>query len=201
MPGSAVRTHAAWNTRAPLTSTVQTRQTPIGVCSCAWQSTGMSMPTLRAASSTVLPEGTRMGLPSIVSSMVPIVWVTLIARSPGHRAHVGRTLPVDDVGLDLVGEMLDDRRDRRRSDLAQPADRRLAHSVGKLGDEVEVLTAPAARRDAHEELRQLDGPQPARHALAARFVPVEPDRVEGHVEHARALGADHERAGAQHRAD
>src|SRR3989442_3718795 len=174
MPGSTVRTQAAAKTRAPLTSTVHTRHTPMGVCSCAWQSTGMSMPRVRAASSTVLPEGTSTPRPSMLSSTVPMVIVTLIVDSLGHRAHVGRTVLVHDVRLDLVVEVLDDRPDGRRRDLAQPADGRLGHGMGQIGDEVEVLGAAPTGRDPDEDLRQLHRSHPARDALAAGLVAIEP---------------------------
>src|SRR5688500_3720121 len=101
----------------------------------------MSMPALRAASSTVLPDGTATARPSMVSCMIPTVapTVTLNAASRHPRADVGRTLSIDDVGLDLVVKMLDDRADGGGGDLAQPADGRLRHGMGEIGDELEIL--------------------------------------------------------------
>src|SRR6267378_915477 len=70
MPGSTGRTHEAARTRAPV-STTQRRQTPTGVWFCRWQSVGMLMPFMRAASKTLVPTGTRTGWPSRVMSTKP----------------------------------------------------------------------------------------------------------------------------------
>src|SRR5712691_8207926 len=67
MPGSTGRTQDAARTRAPV-STTQRRQTPTGVWFCKWQSVGMMMPLMRAASKTLVPAGTRTGWPSRVTS-------------------------------------------------------------------------------------------------------------------------------------
>ena len=70
IPSSAGRTQAAASTRAFLTSTVHTRHTPTGVWCWAWHRVGMSMPTPRAASKMVVPAGTVVSRPSIVSFTV-----------------------------------------------------------------------------------------------------------------------------------
>src|SRR5580704_8945218 len=67
MPGSTGRTHEAVSTRAPV-STTQSRQTPTGVSFCKWQSVGIGVPFVRAASNTLVPTATRTGRPSIVIS-------------------------------------------------------------------------------------------------------------------------------------
>src|SRR5580692_8091851 len=67
IPGSTGRTHEAVSTRAPV-STTQSRQTPTGVSFCKWQSVGIGVPFILAASKTLVPAGTRTGRPSNVIS-------------------------------------------------------------------------------------------------------------------------------------
>ena len=57
MPGSTGRTHDAVSTRAPV-STTQSRHTPTGVSFCKWQSVGIGVPFIRAASNTLVPAAT-----------------------------------------------------------------------------------------------------------------------------------------------
>ncbi len=55
MPGVTGVEQEAIRDRAPLTSTRQTRQAPVGVASLRWQSVGMTTPASRAASRIVCP--------------------------------------------------------------------------------------------------------------------------------------------------
>src|SRR5277367_6781908 len=83
MPGSTGRTHEAVSTRAPV-STTQSRQTPTGVSFCKWQSVGIGVPFIRAASNTLVPEATCTGRPSIVISTNPagvVAVLTILALS------------------------------------------------------------------------------------------------------------------------
>src|SRR5580704_3626041 len=83
MPGSTGRTHEAESTRAPV-STTQSRQTPIGVSFCKWQSVGIGVPLIRAASNTLVSAATCTGRPSIVistgSGNLLIVLTILVSR-------------------------------------------------------------------------------------------------------------------------
>src|SRR2546426_889448 len=196
MPFSAGRTQEAVSTRPPATSTVHTRHTPTGVWCWAWQRGGMSTPRLRAASKTRVPAGTSTAAPSMVSFTRG---VGKPSASLGHRAHARRTAPAGNVVLDLFGEVGDDRLDRRRRHLPEAADGGEHHRLGQLVDQVEILALAAAVGDVFQDPDHLGRAQAAGDALAAGLVPEEADGVERHVEHAGALGADDDRARAQHR--
>src|SRR5438874_7688870 len=79
MLASTWRMQAAWATRAPLTSTAHTRQTATGESLGSWQSTGMSIPSVRAASQMVVPSGTVIVRSSMVS--VKDDWVSCVCMS------------------------------------------------------------------------------------------------------------------------
>src|SRR6266481_7853907 len=85
MPGSTRRTQEAARTRAPV-STTQSRQTPTGVWFCRWQSVGMLMPFMRAASKTLVPADTRTGWPSRMMSTKPGGVVTVVILGANANA-------------------------------------------------------------------------------------------------------------------
>src|ERR1700740_749432 len=134
MPGSTGRTQDAESTRAPV-STTHNRQTPTGVWLCKWQSVGMAMPFMRAASKTLVPFGTRTDFPSIARSTIPggavvvvILWPYSHARDfAGARrsaeANPARTLPFQNMCIDFRTKMLQHRLNRRGGNLAEAADR------------------------------------------------------------------------------
>ncbi len=70
MPGSTFREHDGASTRAPLTSTMQTRQAFFGVSVSPQQSVGIPIPACLQASRIVEPSGTASVSPSRVSSTV-----------------------------------------------------------------------------------------------------------------------------------
>src|SRR6266478_1464869 len=140
MPGSTGRTQEAARTRAPV-STTQRRQTPTGVWFCKWQSVGIEMPFMRAASKTLVPAGTRTEWPSSVISTRPggVVAVVMLgantnalsfarARS-GREADPAGTLAFQDMGIHFGAKMFQHRLNRRRHNLAETADRCQAHGL------------------------------------------------------------------------
>src|SRR5713226_3905523 len=116
MPGSTGRTQEAARTRAPV-STTQRRQTPTGVWFCKWQSVGMLMPFIRAASKTLVPAGTRRDWPSSVMSTRPggvitavILWANADALSfagarSGTEADAAGTLAFQNVRINFCAKM------------------------------------------------------------------------------------------------
>src|ERR1700674_2449727 len=103
IPGSTGRTQDAERTRAPV-STTQRRQTPTGVWFCKWQSVGMLMPFMRAASKTLVPAGTRTGWPSMVMSTRPggVVAVAILGADPNA---LGFTCAGSGVEADAAGAL------------------------------------------------------------------------------------------------
>src|SRR5271154_3491700 len=85
IPGSTGRTQEAGGTRALSTSTTHKRQTPTGVSFCRWQSVGIVMPFMRAASNTLVFSGTRTALPSMVRSTILGGVVVVLTSSPQNN--------------------------------------------------------------------------------------------------------------------
>src|SRR5262245_10252233 len=120
------------------------------------------MPSLCAASITVLPGGTCTGLPSI--SMFSIALL-----------HVGRhhALLVVDVVLEFVAEMLDEALHRQRRGLAERADRAPGDVVRDRRQQIEILVASLAVLDAVDHAPQPPGALAAGRALAAGLLVIE----------------------------
>src|SRR6266849_11165591 len=133
MPGSTARTQEAARTRAPV-STTQRRQTPTGVWFCKWQSVGMLMPFMRAASKTLVPAGTRTDWPSIVMSTRPggVVAVVISGANSDALCFTGAggwsetntagALAFQNVCVNLGAKMFQHRLNRRGRDLAESTD-------------------------------------------------------------------------------
>src|SRR5258707_531910 len=140
MPGSTGRTQEAARTRAPV-STTQSRQTPTGVWLCRWQSVGMLIPFMRAASKTLVPAGTHKDWPSSVMSTKPggVVEVVILGANAdslgfasargGSETNAAGTLAFQNVGVDFSAKMFQHGLNRRRHDLAEAANGSEAHGL------------------------------------------------------------------------
>src|SRR6266850_2862791 len=213
MPGSTGRTHEAARTRAPV-STTQRRQTPTGVWFCKWQSVGMLMPFMRAASKTLVPAGTRTDWPSIVISTRPggVVAVVISGANPsaldfastGSRSETdpAGALAFQNVCVNFGAKMFQHRLNRRGRDLAEAADRSKAHGLRELVEKREVGAilgfGDAALRPAHEHVGHFLRAHTARNAFAAGLVAIKTHGVQGHVQHAGRIVANNDRAGTEH---
>src|SRR5713226_3910145 len=213
MPGSTGRTQEAASTRAPV-STTQSRQTPTGVWFCRWQSVGMLMPFIRAASKTLVPAGTRTAWPSRVMSTKPggVVAVVILRANAnalgfagargGGEADAAGALTFQNVGVDFSPKMFQYGLNRRWHDLAEAADGSEAHGLREFVEERQISTilrfGDAPLRPARTHVRHLLRADAARYTLAAGFVAIEAHGVEGRVQHTSGVVADHDGAGAQH---
>src|SRR5262249_34837078 len=86
--------HAAWATRAPLTSTAHTRQTATGCSRGSWQSTGMAIPDWRAASQIVVPSGTVTVCPSMVRVRNLFSWARISAMVVSYLVGAQHAAPL-----------------------------------------------------------------------------------------------------------
>src|SRR5204862_1667838 len=96
--------------------------------------------------------------------------------------------------------------DCRAGGLAEAADRCIAHDLSELAEERELVVSPAvgggrARREAGQELFLADGPDPAGHALATRFVAEEAGDPGQRADHVGGLVEDEHDARAKGRPD
>src|SRR6266478_1791844 len=90
------------------------------------------------------------------------------------------------------------RKDGDGNHLAESADRRQLQGMRELIEQWQVGARGAAFGPSRKHFDQLLRTHSARDALATRFVAIEADRVERHVEHASAFGADHDGSRADH---
>src|SRR5467141_692339 len=213
MPGSTGRTQEAASTRAPV-STTQSRQTPTGVWFCRWQSVGMLTPFIRAASKTLVPAGTRTDWPSIVISTTPggvAVVVILGADSDALGFSCARSrceadpagaFAFQNVRVDFGAKMFQDGLNRRGYDLTEPANRSEAHGLRELVEQRQIgavlRLGNAALRPAHEHVRHFLRANAAGHTFAAGLVAIKTHGVQSHVQHARRIVANDNRAGTEH---
>src|SRR5712692_772491 len=216
MLGSTGRTQEAASTRAPV-STTQSRQTPTGVWFCRWQSVGMLMPFIRAASKTLVPAGTRTAWPSRTMStnaggVVAVVILRANANALGFagargggEADAAGALTFQNVGVDFSAKMFQYGLNWCWHDLAEAADGSEAHGLREFVEESEVGTVlrfgDAALRPARKHVRHFLRADAARDTLTAGFVAIEAYCVERHVQHTGGVVADDDGAGAQHGAD
>src|SRR6267142_285985 len=213
MPGSTGRTHEAARTRAPV-STTQRRQTPTGVWFCKWQSVGMLMPFMRAASKTLVPAGTRTDWPSIVTSTRPggVVAVVISGANSDALCFTGAggrseadaagALAFQNVRVNFGAKMFQDRLNRRGRDLTEAADRSKAHGLRELVEQREVgailWLRDAALCPAQEHVRHFLRADAAGNAFAAGLIAIKTDGVQSHIQHAGRIVANNDRAGTQH---
>src|SRR6266850_941408 len=213
MPGSTGRTHEAARTRAPV-STTQRRQTPTGVWFCKWQSVGMLMPFMRAASKTLVPAGTRTDWPSIVMSTRPrgVVAVVISGANSNALGFAGAgggsetdpagALAFQNVRVNLGAKMFQDRLNRCGRDLTEAADRSKAHGLREFVEQSEVGAilgfGDPSLRPAHEHVRHFLRADAAGNTFAAGLVAIKTHGVQSHVQHAGCIVANYDRAGTQH---
>src|SRR5512143_3378297 len=118
------------------------------------------MPSLVAASITVLPFGTCTALPSISMFSIEDSCDRIACRSYVRR---NDALPVLDVVLELAAEVLDEALHRQCCRVAERADRPSRNVVRDRGEDIEILRAPLAVLDAVDH-----PPHPARSLAAGR---------------------------------
>src|SRR5690242_21104829 len=177
------------------------------------------MPSLFAASSTVLPCGTCTARPS--TSMLsnlgndPPTLAAVAAALPPAGAEFApwggaavlmsdirrhEALLVRDVVLELAAEMLDEALHRQRGSVAERADRAPLDVVGDVRQHVEVLGPAVAVLDAIDHAPHPAGALAAGRALAARFLEVEVRQPQQALHHATRLVEHDDGARAEHRA-
>ena len=190
MPGSAFREQAGASTRAPSTSTTQTRHTFTGRQVLDVAERRRVDPELRQASRIVAPSGRATARPSTLSSTIRRCRSAQLA------------LPCQRLGGSVEDAQLADRRldgGSRRSARARRSTRRAC--LAELAEQRQLRSTPpsgAPRDEPRERLLLAHGSHPAGHALAARLVAEEGGdaleqarQVDGLVEHdhdARAEG-------------
>src|SRR5579872_2036044 len=162
----------------------------------------MGMPFIRAASKIVVPGATETGVPSIVSCTCFGVGFAGAASAlmtfSRLEADSSRAMAANQVILDDSGEMFHDRSDGDRHNLAKTTDGSLFHRGRKLIENLHVLLSASALGPAFQHFDHFLRAHAAGNALAAGFIAIEPGGVKSHVEHAAALGTDHDGAGADH---
>src|SRR5690242_9264782 len=177
------------------------------------------MPSLFAASSTVLLCGTCTARPS--TSMFSI-----LGNDPPTLAAVAAALPpagaefapwggpaaltsdirrhdallVRDMVLELGAEVRDEALHRQRGRVAECADRASLDVVRDVRQHVEVLGATVAVLDAIDHPPHPAGALATRRALAARLFEVEVRQAQQALHHAPRLVEDDDGARAEHRA-
>ena len=154
------------------------------------------MPFRRAASKIVVPAGTETAGRrwSTGSSRGVELMLSLASRSRHLRGN-------DDSAMcssTTSREMLQHRRDGNGNDLSEAADRGELHRARIARRATGDRAAQTAFGPASQHLDHLLRSEAAGNTLAAGFVAVEAHRVQRHVEHAAAFGADHDRARTDH---
>src|SRR5207248_4500478 len=164
MPASTLREHAGTRTRAPSSSTTQTRHTFTGVRVSSWHSVGVSIRMRRQASRMVDPSRAWTSRPSMVSV----------------------TSAIEDLQLRQAGG------DRVGGGLAEAADRCVPHRLGNVAEKHHVGTAIPVRRLQHalEDLLLALGADAAGHALPAGLVAKEPRDPKEDLPHVRGVVED-----------
>src|SRR4029078_8126174 len=149
------------------------------------------MPSLFAASSTVLPCGTCTARPSTSMLSNCAVIALYVVR---HEAAL-----VLDVMRELAAEVLDEALHRQLGGIAERADRAALDVVGNGREHVEVLKPSRAVLDAAHRAQQPSGTLAPRRALAAGLFGIELRQPHHPAHHAARLDEDDHRAGAEHR--
>src|SRR5678815_4010443 len=137
------------------------------------------MPSLFAASMTVLPCGTCTARPSI--SM--LMGGGELIRNDSYVI-LDETVLVLDVIFELAAEMLDEALHRQRRCIAQRTDRPALDVVGDGRQHVEVLEASGTMLDPIDHSPQPPGALATRRALAARLLEVEVRQAQQALHHA-----------------
>src|SRR5437899_678015 len=175
----------------------------------------MAMPFMRAASKTLVPAGTRKARPSIVTSIIPggVVAVVILradsyalgftgARS-GGKANPAGTLAPQNVRINFSAEMLQHGLNGGRRDLAEAADRSLAHGLCKIIEQGEIgailRLGDTALCPTREQIRHFLRSNAAGNALAAGFVAIKAHGIERHVQDAGSVVANDDGTRTEHR--
>src|SRR6266850_436453 len=174
----------------------------------------MLMPFMRAASNTLVPAGTRTGWPSIVMSTRPggVAAVVISGADSnalgfsgprsGCEADSAGALSAQNVHVDFRAKMFQDGLNRSGQDLTEAADRSEAHGLREFVKEREIVAilrlGDAALRPAHEHVRHFLRANAAGHTFAAGLVAIKTHGVQSHVQHARRIVANDNRAGTEH---
>src|SRR6266850_1267456 len=174
------------------------------------------MPFMCAASKMLVPAGTRIDWPSIVTSTRPggVEAVVISGANPNALGFAGAgsgsetdpagALAFQHVGVNFGAKMFEDRLNRRRRDLTEATDRSKAHGLRELVEKREVSAilgfGDPALRPAHEHVRHFLRANAAGNAFAAGLVAIKTDSVQSHVQHAGGIVANNDRAGTEHRA-
>src|SRR6266850_2293640 len=174
------------------------------------------MPFMRAASKMLVPAGTRIDWPSIVTSTRPggVEAVVISGANPNALGFAGAgsgsetdpagALAFQHVCVNFGAKMFEDRLNRRRRDLTEATDRSKAHGLRELVEKREVSAilgfGDPALRPAHEHVRHFLRANAAGNAFAAGLVAIKTDSVQSHVQHAGGIVANNDRAGTEHRA-
>src|SRR3989441_8597903 len=116
LPASTLREHAGTRTRAPSSSTTQTRHTLTGVRLSSWQSVGVSTPRRRHASRMVEPSVTSTSRPSMVMP-------TSFLGMPTKTASDIEYLQLRETGSDRI-----------RGGLTEAADRSVPHGMRDVAE-------------------------------------------------------------------
>src|SRR2546421_12309410 len=99
---------------------------------------------------------------------------------------------------DLLGKMFDHGKYWRGRDLPKPANGRRLQHLRKFFQERHLFEREAPLRPGSEHVDHLLSSYAAGYALAATLIAEETDCVQGHVEHAGALGTSDHRARSDH---
>src|SRR3989475_9680046 len=154
MPASTLREHAGTRTRAPSSSTTQTRHTLTGVRLSSWQSVGVSTPRRRQASRMVEPSVTSTSRPSMVMP-------TSFLGMPTKTASDIEYLQLRETGSDRI-----------RGGLTEAADRSVPHGLRDVAEKHHIRSraAVALREHPLQDLLLALRPHPTRHTLTTRLV-------------------------------
>src|SRR2546422_517216 len=142
MPASTLREHAGTRTRAPSSSTTQTRHTLTGVRLSSWQSVGVSTPRRRHASRMVEPSVT---LTSRSSMVMPTSFLGMPTKTASD---------IEDLQLRETGS------DRIRGGLTEAADRSVPHGLRDVAEKHHIRSraAVALREHPLQDLLLARGP-------------------------------------------
>src|SRR4029078_5983485 len=151
------------------------------------------MPACLAASMMVVPFGTAIRVPSIVT--VTVSWVisdgSLVVYFSSYRNQ--RRLPrLGDVRFELRAEFLDPAHHRGRARVAQDADGLPGHLLRQVEQKIQILFLPLPRQDPLENLRGPRGPLATLSALGTGLVGVESRQPPDLIDHVgRVVHHDH----------
>src|ERR1700722_4599935 len=122
----------------------------------------------------------------------------LIRSVTTSEANSSGTLLGVEVRVNYIGKVFQNRRYRRVNDLSQASNRSHFHGVEKLVHGFQVFFRRMPIGPARQQIDKFLRTDATRNALTARFVAKKARRVDRHVQHAAPLGANDDRARANH---